>query len=413
MKKKILFIAFQNSIHTARWIKQIADHKDFDIHLFPINTAEIHEELKSITVHKPIINFSLKKINPIFSRKQTNFNKIKYLYPILLPNILIRIFNKIKTKHAKQDTTYFFPLHGSKNLAKLIKKIKPDLIHSLEFQTCSYLVLETKNLLKDSFPKWMATNWGSDIYYFQNIPYHKNKIKELLKEIDFYASECERDVNLAKNLGFKQQVIPVMPNTGGFNLKEIKILRNKIVPSKRKYIMVKGYQSFAGRALTALEAITHAYDTIKDYIIVLFSASPVVVSQLEIIKKKFNNLNFLILPHNTSHNEILKYFAQARIYLGVSISDAISTSMLEALSLGAFPIQTNTSCCEEWIEHGKTGFSIPHNNIDIIADYLIKALTNDALVDKAMQLNWDTACEKLDALKLKHKTINIYQKILE
>lgn len=414
MKKKILFVAMQNSIHTARWIQQIK-HENFELHLFLINLSEVHSDLTNIIIHKPIKTFGLNDIKTLFSRKKTiqNFkNKFDYLYPFPLPNIIIRIFHKIQNLFSKNKNSQNAPLHGAKSLAKLIKKLKPDLIHSLEFQNCSYLVLGAKEILKNDFPKWIATNWGSDIYYFQNIPQHKKKIQNLLTEIDFYASECERDVKLAKNLGFQKEVIPVMPNTGGFDLKEISTLRKQIKTSERRYIMIKGYQSFAGRALTALEAITECYDLIQNYTIVFFSTSPLVISKIQTIKKRSNKLNFLLVPDNTPHQEMLKYFAKARIYLGISISDAISTSLLEALALGTFPIQTNTSCCEEWIEHGKTGFSIPHDNLDVIVDCLKQAITDDSLVDKAMHLNWEVVRERLDAEKLKTKTINIYENIL-
>jgi hypothetical protein len=45
-------------------------------------------------------------------------------------------------------------------------------------------------------------------------------------------------------------------------------------------------------------------------------------------------------------------FANSQIYIGASVSDGISTSFLEALVLGAYPIQTNTSCGNEWVEKG-------------------------------------------------------------
>jgi glycosyltransferase involved in cell wall biosynthesis len=45
-------------------------------------------------------------------------------------------------------------------------------------------------------------------------------------------------------------------------------------------------------------------------------------------------------------------FANSRFYIGASRSDGISTSFLEALALGAYPIQTNTSCGNEWVEKG-------------------------------------------------------------
>jgi glycosyltransferase involved in cell wall biosynthesis len=51
-------------------------------------------------------------------------------------------------------------------------------------------------------------------------------------------------------------------------------------------------------------------------------------------------------------SEMYEMFADSRIYIGASRSDGISTSFLEALALGAYPIQTNTSCGNEWVEKG-------------------------------------------------------------
>ena len=80
--------------------------------------------------------------------------------------------------------------------------------------------------------------------------------------------------------------------------------------------------------------------------------------------------------------------------------------------MGAFPIQTNTSCCEEWIENGKTGFSIPPDDVDYIADRIRQAVTNDDLVDRASDLNWDIITNRLDGAVLQRAVIDDYQRLL-
>ena len=54
------------------------------------------------------------------------------------------------------------------------------------------------------------------------------------------------------------------------------------------------------------------------------------------------------------------------MYIGASKSDGISTSFLEALCLGAYPIQTNTSCANEWINLGFFGSIIEPKSIEIL-----------------------------------------------
>ena len=64
--------------------------------------------------------------------------------------------------------------------------------------------------------------------------------------------------------------------------------------------------------------------------------------------------------------------------------------------LGAFPIQTNTSCADEWIVDGKSGFIVDPYNPELIVSALRKALENDALVDAAAEINYLEARKKLD-----------------
>lgn len=62
------------------------------------------------------------------------------------------------------------------------------------------------------------TNWGSDIYLFGNLKKHKNHIREVLKNCDFYTCECDRDVKLGREFGFKGKIFKLESNAGGFNL---------------------------------------------------------------------------------------------------------------------------------------------------------------------------------------------------
>lgn len=110
---------------------------------------------------------------------------------------------------------------------------------------------------------------------------------------------------------------------------------------------------------------------------------------------------------------MLSLHAQARISIGLSISDGISTSFLEALAMGSFPIQSCTACAAEWIEHGVSGMIVPPEDPDIIEMALRTALEDDALVDRASEINWRTALARLDGSLLKQKISLMYSQILQ
>ncbi|MEY2740102.1 MAG: hypothetical protein RL283_204, partial [Actinomycetota bacterium] len=76
--------------------------------------------------------------------------------------------------------------------------------------------------------------------------------------------------------------------------------------------------------------------------------------------------------------------------------DAISTSMLEAMSRGAYPIQTTTSCAEEWVEHGVSGSLVSLGDHDALVQEMRRALRDDALVDRAAEVNAGVCRTRLD-----------------
>jgi len=296
-------------------------------------------------------------------------------------------------------------------LTNCIKRIKPDIIHSLEFQGAGYLTLEAKKDFKGKFPKWIATNWGSDIYLFGRLAEHRERVRAVVENCDFYSCECERDVILAREYGLKGKVLPVFPNAGGFDLEQCRSLRAPGKASERKLVLLKGYQGWAGRALFGLRALARCADILRKqgFSVVIPSASPGVDIAAELFTQETGVPATIIPP--CSHTEMLKFYGCARIYIGLSISDAISTSLLEAMVMGAFPIQSCTACADEWVVDGQSGLIVPPEDVDYIEKALRRALTDDLLVDGAASRNAQIAESKLDASTLKVKVIDFYHQV--
>ncbi|MFH1822847.1 MAG: glycosyltransferase family 4 protein [Patescibacteria group bacterium] len=396
---KILFIAFSQSIHTARWISQISDQK-WDIHLFPsIDNGESHKSLKNINIYHS------------FYGRQDGLKTTVKLHGI-------PILSKKAAMAVRLFLREVFPRYRVWQLSRLIRKVKPDIIHSMEIQAGGYLALEVKKLLDKKFPNWIVTNWGSDIYLFGRLNKHKTKIKEVLSSCNYYSCECQRDVRLAKEFGFTGTILPVFPNSGGFDIEELNRLRTNIAPSKRKLILLKGYQNWAGRSLVGLRALERCADLLCNYyeiaICSIIEHPLIPESDVKIAAELFTQSTGIpvrIIPNNTPHQEILTLLGQARFSLGLSISDAISTFALEAMAMGSFPIQSCTSCASEWIKDGETGLLVPPNDPDIIEKAIRKTLTDDQLVDTAAIKNFSIICEKLDQKLIKQKIISYYQTV--
>jgi glycosyltransferase involved in cell wall biosynthesis len=264
----------------------------------------------------------------------------------------------------------------------------------------------SKQFVASSTAKYISTNWGSDIYWFQNFPRHRKKIERLMTNSDFYSAECNRDLELATKYGFKGEFMEVFPNAGGLPVNQLK--ENLTLPSERSLILIKGYESFVGRASVALSALQMVVEQIRDFEIVVYSANKKTMRLVSKINKKCH-LQIQCFPKKSlSHDAMLELFMRARIYLGISLSDGISTSLLEAISTGAFPIQSDTSCANEWIENGKTGFIVPIEPTTI-AEALSQALNDNELVDDAMNRNLIIAMSRLDSESIQQKALLFYQ----
>ena len=362
--KKILIVAMADSIHTARWLEQFRD-TEIKFMLFPSSPhRRVHPRIKQMLKTDSGVNLTLSWGLRMFS----------------LPLWVIDRFVDNRVRGLL--------------LRRMLRREKPEIVHAMETQGAGYVM---RRALRKSItrPRVMLTIWGSDLFWFQQFPRHKRKLKETLRIVDDLALECNRDVAIAHDLGYEGRVIPPFPITGGYDVKSLSEIASLVPPSKRKVILVKGHTRFVGRADLALEALEQVRDLLDGYQIVVYSADP----KARRVSRKLSTQHSLdISLHrrgSLAHDQVINLFSDARIYLGISLSDGLPNSLQEAMVCGAFPIQTNTSCADEWIVDGKSGFIVDPYNPALIVSALRKALENDALVDAASKINMDTAQQRL------------------
>ena len=120
-----------------------------------------------------------------------------------------------------------------------------------------------------------------------------------------------------------------------------------------------------------------------------------------------NQISVFKVREKIPRTVLLNYLAEARIYIGASKSDGISTSFLEALCLGAYPIQTNTSCASEWINLGFTG-SIVEPNVKEILSALNSDYFDNFLNQKRIQ-NLSNARKYLAYSSIKTEALKFYE----
>jgi hypothetical protein len=365
-----------DSSHSARWLSQFRNQQ-VDFTLIPSTpNRKVHP-----TIRELILNSS--------HSATYDLSQMLKLFTIPIWSLDVILGNRLRG---------FIVSHIS-------KKNKSDYIHALELNHAGYIASKASRFGLATNTQIISTNWGSDIYWFQKYERHQKQITELMKASHFYSAECHRDLALATKYGFEGKFLEVSPNAGGIPTEFL--LKDLVPPSGRSVILVKGYETFVGRASIALDAISEISNELMDYEVIVYSANQKTIRSVRRIREE-TDLNIRAIPKKRlTHPEMLNLFGTARAYVGVSLSDGISTSLLEAMAMGAFPIQTNTSCAEEWIEDGITGKLIGPNQEEV-KNSLLQALNNDSLVDQASVVNRQRIEARCNEEKKKKKSLKFY-----
>jgi glycosyltransferase involved in cell wall biosynthesis len=377
---KILTVAIPNH-HFFQWVNQL-EHAGFDVAWFDITDGAGYS-------------------NKISWVKQCNGWKLKCNFPFRS-----RIKNKLPNLYR------FIQKFNERNVSdvfeKVINEFQPDIIHVFEMKLAGLPIL---NILEkyQNIPL-IYSSWGSDLYDFERLGVSKPSCSNFLRRVDYLITDCQRDFEIAEKNGFKNQFLGVFPGNGGIPVSaEISNFEN------RKTIIVKGYEDNVGKAINVLKAIKNIQD-ITPFEIVVFSTDEKVIRFIN-TDYSLSKMGIQIIPRNQFllNSELLKLMQNSLIYIGNSISDGMPNTLLEAMSVGAFPIQSNPGgVTEEVITHGQNGFLIENpEDIKQITQLIELALKDNDLLKKAFLFNTHFINEHYNRSILQSKIVNLYHSILK
>ncbi len=277
-------------------------------------------------------------------------------------------------------------------LAFYARSFKPDLIHVNEFQNAGYSYLRARRISKAvRNAKLLLTPYGSDIYWFQQYPKHLKRIRSLLIVADAISAECRRDELLALKYGFQGAFGPRTPAFGSIEPK-----LDRALQPIRNTIAIKGYQNHWGQALNALDVIRDLSPQLTDYTVELFSCNKITIKSA---KQLVRDTGLRVIAHpkgSLSNSQVQNILNHSLAMVALSKSDGISASMIEAMVNGAVPIQSRTSCCDEWLDDGVGGFLVDYDDKATIAKHLRYLLENSGFRESAARHNIASLQAKLN-----------------
>ncbi|AMO21180.1 glycosyltransferase family 4 protein [Flavobacterium columnare] len=378
---KILLVAIPNH-HFFQWTNQLKE-TGYEVHWFDITDGAGFSD----------------KISWV---KQYPGWKMKWNYPFRqkIKKYLPSFYFTIQKKNERSVTTVF---------SQLINKIQPDIIHVFEMQLAGHPVFSV--LKKNRTIPLVYSSWGSDLFQYERLGLDTSFVQQFLNRVDYLITDCGRDYGKALQLGFKSNFLGIYPGNGGIDYPKESIL----AVENRTTIMVKGYEDGVGKALVILKSIEKYIPTLfKKYDLLVYSADAVVVNYLQ-SKPLFNQEKVQIFARKKyiPNAILLDYMGKSALHLANSLSDGMPNALLEAMGMGAFPIQSNPGgVTEEVIQNGQNGFLIqdPKNEQEI-ANLILQALQDLQLRKKAQEINIVNANYHYDRVFLKSKIVDLYLQI--
>lgn len=400
----IMIVGMPNSVHVARWVAMLRG-RCAKLVLLPVHGEPPATELR------PWVSVS-------------NRVDVEALKPGEVG--LVRLTGpgpeRVAAWHEQRQLGRLFPtslgvetnptLTLPDEMVAAVRELQPDLIHSMEIQLAGYLTLGAKRLLGRELPPWVLSNWGSDLYLYHRLAEHRPILHELMRSLDGYLAECHRDIKLAHSLGLHGRAFNPMPASGGVDFSEIPSLDRLPRPSQRSTILVKGYHGWAGRGMHVLSALHLIAPVLRAFRIGVQFTSDAMREMIGALAET-DGLDIEPLAYLPNQQDALERITSARTVVSVGLSDGIGTTLLEAMCYGAFPIKATTSCACEWIRNGTDGLIVDPHDVRGLADAIVRAVTDDALVDAAATRNRALVEERWEARRNGEAAWTIYRQMLD
>ena len=433
MNKKINKLGLEDEINdemgSNRLLKRVSDvvmqeskRVDGDIHVCHLgNIASIHMQRWANYFAEHGWRVDLITWHPIDSKIEQE-RGLRRILDILIHRILVPPRYPPPKMHPNVIVhRIFFPPHyiarygALLEITRLIRKIRPDIIHAHNIGT--FGILAGLYARVSEFRPIVLTTWGSDILIDAKSLWKGGLIKYALEKADCIIYGGEHLVEVLTGLGADPQK---------FRLTYFGVDIRKFNPEQRNEKIRKELELFDSPMIISLRNLLPLYDVeslIRSIPSVLneFPEAKFVIAgegaqkaELEELAKSLEVLDSARFVGGIPYDKLPEYLASADIYVSTSLSDGgIATSTLEAMACGLPVIITDFGDNRKWVNDGVNGFIVPLRSPESLASKIVYLLHNNDYMHKFGQRNRQIVEERANWEKEMKKMENLYIELIE
>jgi glycosyltransferase involved in cell wall biosynthesis len=296
------------------------------------------------------------------------------------------------------------------DLRRVIREIKPDLIHAGPIQNCAFLAA------LNGFRPILAMSWGYDLVMdAEKSAWMRWVTFYTLKRSAFFTSDAKVSREKAVAFGMDPEKTVIFP--WGTDIEHFVPKKEKrgerLAGSNRKSITLlcnRTWESIYGVDVLAkaFAKIASAHPNVN---LILLGGG----SQGAKIRQILVNGGVLDLVHFGGHvaqADLPRWYHMADLYISPSHVDGSSVSLMEALASGLPCLVSDIPGNQEWIEHSVNGWLFRDGDVDDLAEKILSAIKNRKSFKEIGKAARKTAEDKADWKKNFGKLLEAYEKAL-
>lgn len=394
-RPKILFVGLSESTHTHAWIDLLQDSK-LNVRLFALPTTAPPDDW-------PVRTY----VSALSYRPLDDRTRIQ-LHPTS------RVLRFLKRKRAQAQGAAGFDDMPTLWLAKIIRAWQPDVVHTLGLDPAGRLYFAARRKFGlQGYGKWvLQTRGGSDLALTHLDPALRDGIGEVLRDCDQLLSDNPVNFRIAREMGVREDQlsrIGTVPGTGGIDVRQIAD-RWAGKPSQRRIILwPKVYECPWSKALPVYEALKLCWDRLPSCEIHILAMTDEARMYFWTLPDQIRRS--CVVRDRISRAETISLMTNARVMLAPSLVDGTPNSMFEAMAAGALPIVSPLETIRAVVQEERNVLFARNLYPQEIADALVRAMTDDNLVDTAAAENLELVKRIANRKEIRARVVNFYEEL--
>lgn len=297
-------------------------------------------------------------------------------------------------------------------LAHVIREWKPDVIHTLGIDPAGEFYFDTRREHGlGSIGRWIVqTRGGSDLALARFDGDRATRVATVMRAADCLLSDNQINFEIARAMGVHaEQLSPIgtVPGTGGVDIDALRSYASGRPSTRSVILWPKAYECPWSKALPVFEALVRHWDRLPPCEIHMLAMEPETRMWFHSLPPEVKQA--CRIDERIPRHEILRLMGRSRVMLAPSLVDGTPNSMFEAMATGAFPILSPLDTIRPLVRDEDNVLFARNLYPDEIGLALVRAMTDDALVDFAAERNVALVRDLADRTTIRPRVVRLYE----